>query len=160
MVKSVGLLLLFFCCAIGGTRVALYEKRKIDCGEGLIQLIQTLKRRAEFFRAPPESVFADFENSALSEVGFLSSLRRNGLEEAIMQHKDAFCFTDFSFTALLVFTVGLGKAPLAEHIASCDYILGLLQEESEGAKEEFPKKQKLYVTLGIALGLLGVILFL
>ncbi len=156
--KGAGLLLLFFCFAFGGARAAAAEKRKLDSGEGMILLIRSLKQRAAYYHDPPGAILQSFEHPVLARISFLDIMKREGLEEAIMRCNKAFCFSQYTVTALTVFAAGLGKAPLEEHLASCDYVLSLLEEECGRAREAYPKKQKLYLTLGVTLGLFAVIL--
>ncbi len=158
MLKFTGLLLIFCCFAMGGNALALAERERIARGDGLILLIRSIRQGAAYFRQPLGEIYADFSCPALEKNGFLALLREKGMAEAFFSCKADFGYDDFTQNRLSEFVSTLGRLPLEEQLIACDQILLLLEEKAAEGKAGYPKKNKLYRTLGMALGIGAVIL--
>ena len=160
MLKFAALLLIFFCFALGGNAMANAERERIARGDGMILLIRSIRQGAAYFRQPLGEIFDSFSYPALEKSGFLKTLCERGLAEAFSAFQNEFGYDSFTEHRLSDFAAALGKLPLEEQLLSCDRILALLEEKAAEAKAAFPKKNKLYRTLGMTLGVGVVILLL
>lgn len=160
MIKFLGLLLIFFCFAMGGYTIAKREKERIHRAEGMLVLIRSIRQGAAFLRMPLGEIYRSFSCDALKKGEFLSTLCQKGLKEAYLSHKDEFGYDGFTEGRFLTFAESVGKLPLEEQLHACDMVSELLEEKLREAKASFPTKKKLYVTLGMTLGIGAVILLL
>lgn len=160
MLKYAGLLLIFSFFALGGNAFAQREREKIQCEEGFLLLIRTIRQGVAYFRLPIGEIFRTFSCPALEKEGFLKALNEKGLKNAFLFYADRFSYDDFTASQILNFSERLGKLPPEEQLAFCDRLIEVLERAVNVTKEGFPKKNKLYRTLGVSLGIGFVILLL
>lgn len=160
MLKYAAMLIIFFAFAYGGFYFASAEGRKISLCDAVVSLVRYIRQRAEYYRQPPSEIYSSFSNPAAEKSGFADHLKKSGLKSAIICYKDTLGFDEFAYSAMIGFASDIGKLPLEEQLASCDYVISLLEAYISGMKAEFPKKQKLYRSLGICIGISIVIILL
>lgn len=160
MLKYAGLLLIFVCFTLGGNALVIWEKDKIACQDGMILLIRSIRQGAAYFREPLGKIYPAFSCRVLEKNRFKDVLCEKGLKDAFSACRDCFGYDDFTADQVLSFAERLGRLPLEEQLASCDRLLEVLEAYSGEMKKSFPKKNKLYKTLGMTLGIGVVILLL
>lgn len=160
MLKHAAMLIIFSVFSYGGFYFASVETKKISLCDAVISLIRYIRQRAEYYRQPPDGIYSSFSNPVFEKSGFGECLRKHGLESALMQYKEALGYDEFTFSALVTFAADIGKLPLEEQLCSCDYVISILEENSSKLKSEYPKKQKLYRSLGICIGVSIIIILL
>lgn len=160
MIRFVAYLCIITASYVVSSAICKKLEREIYLQIAMIELITTIKRSVLLYNASPHLIASSFEHALFSEIGFTALVKEKGFSDAIQIYARDFGYSQYSERALHNFLSDLGNLSLTEQIAFCEEMLASLQKELDGKRDEYPKKKKLYLTLGICAGLCVVIILI
>lgn len=129
-----------------------YEKNhKCDISkiENLIELINYIKSKIEYYSLPIEEILKNYDNKS------------PWIEMLINRETiDAKNFNENTKNDILNFFFSIGKGYKKEQLSLCEYTIRNLNKELERMKTEFIKKTKIYRSLSLFFGVGLVILII
>lgn len=158
--KYAGMIMIFVCCTLLGNGLAVSEKRRIQRGEALRDLINFIYREIECFRTPLDDIYLNFSNEILEKNGFIRDMRKDSFKYALENMKDPLSYNEQTRIALINFADGLGKSEYQDQISRCKYILSLVDDDLKKSREAYPKNRKMYTSLGLLSGIMIIILMI
>ena len=93
-------------------------RRRVLEAEGLLLLLRHIRKEIGCFASPLPEIYADFENEALTSIGFLTRLQNEGLRSALAL--EALSLEDAERQALMRFADALGGSYRADQLLLCD----------------------------------------
>lgn len=157
--KALGLIIIFLCPITIGAYSSHKTKTALIQLRGMIDFMNYIKSRIEYFNTPINDIYTAYENneSSLSELVFNISV--SGWTQALESTQKIYLPNDI-IEKLDQFGSYLGKSNKNEQLAHCDYYISLLENEYQKLKEEAPQKTKISLALGLSCGLMLVILLI
>ena len=155
-----GLFFIFVASLIWSKQKIEQELQRIYLQEGMLSLIDLIKRSVLCYRLPLKEIYRSFHHDTMCDEGFLRSLTNGSLLHAYMDHRESFGYDSFSDRMIIAFSEKLGRLPISEQVITCEELQRVLQQCLNEKKERYPKQKKIYMTLGITVGMLTVILLI
>ena len=156
------------CGALALLAVTLYlcieassmEMRRVRQSEGFLMLIRHIKAQISCFCAPLGDIYRDFENDTLYSIGFMTSLRENGMRAALEECREKIYLDEQEIDMLCAFGDELGKSYREQQIEYCDYYISALEQSYQKSREQQPARSRLYRSLVLTGGLMVIIVFI
>jgi len=133
---------------------------ELNYQEGMITLVQTLKRGILCYRTPIFDILQNFPENVFEKTEIIQDMRKMGITYGYEKHCDYFGYDTYTNRRIIDFFQRLGSLTVTEQVLVCEEILEILTGVFEKKRKEYPGQRKLYVTLGITIGLGIVILFI
>lgn len=157
--KLLGAFLLFICSCSTGIYFALRNKKQLSDLKETINFLQYIKTRIVYFNSPLNNIYSGFTTDSHSFSAFLSELQNREMY-SVLTEGAPLTMSKNTLDALKEMSKELGKTFKDKQEAMLDNCIALLEKEYREKKNDFPQTYKLYVSLGIYVGILLVILFL
>ena len=154
--KIIGYALIMIAFASVGLFKNSEINHKILYSYAYFDFICLVREKIALWRLPLTKIYENLNNEELDNLGFLKTLRTQGLEKAFksIEHKLIIDGSHLDFCKML------GTMPLTETVKLCDEEIKKLEFEIREKKAALEKKSKLYPALGILAGVATVILIL
>ena len=152
--KELVLILIFAAFSISGLYAANKEKKRLDLLSEVVRLIGYMGSEIDLYRRELTDIYISFESPLLDRSGFSQALGQYGFERAAKtlsldaESKRLLC--DLGST--------LGMLPVNEQNAKIKSCLRGLESILDTSRQEYPKKRKLYISFGLMLGAIIVII--
>ena len=143
--KLLGIVLFSLASVLFSAHVLRGEKRKCEELEGLYLLLLHMKHTISGEGLPLSEVYATFENKALEDTPFLSTLRKKGLASALTECPPY--LSEGSLRSLTLYAEGLGKRFLEEEREALSRECELLFRELDTCRRSLPTRLKTRRTL-------------
>lgn len=157
--KLIGALLLFICSCSTGGFLALKTKRRLSDLKETINFLKHIKTRIVYFNSPLNNIYSEFTTDSPNFSIFLEELEKREMYD-VLKHGTSLNLSKNSLEILAEMSKELGKTFKDKQTAMLDNCIILLEKEYDEKKNTSPQTYKLYVSLGIYVGILLVILFL
>ncbi len=158
--RVVGTLLASFSTALLGMLLALHREKTLKYIDALIYLVEHIKYSSKFFKSELSQIYREFENPFLEKIGFLDCLRKEGLLFALEKYSSIYKLRFSEQNCLLNLAASLGKAALQNELEQCDTVCESLMKYRQERAEKCPEEKKLFVSMGIIIGLLIAVVLL
>lgn len=133
---------------------------ELNYQEGMLTLIQTIKRGILCYRTPIYEILQSFPDNIFENTEIVQLMRSRGIKDGYCENCDYFGYDVYTDRRLSDFFNRLGSLTVSEQILMCEEILEILTSVFEKKRAEYPAQRKLYITLGVTIGLGIVIMFL
>ena len=154
--KLFGYFLIFLSCVYIGFSITKHYRYKIACSQAYLNLLTSILEKIEVLHLPLSKIYESCNDTQLEKVGFLKTLKEDGLKKAYDEYEYKLLF-DKSHSD---FCEKLGTMPHVDTVKTCNLELIRLQKMFETQKEQYEKKIKLFPALSILAGLAIIILML
>ncbi len=158
MIRIVGILLIAGGMVGTGILYAVALRGELRRLEGFLRLMRRIRSRIACFREPLPTVYADFEDEALSACGFLTVLRRKDFTTALNQTKETLGLRASVFSLLFEFGSQLGKSHAEDQLRLCDHYIGQMEETITALRDKNHESIRLSRALSLALAAMVIIL--
>lgn len=155
--KTIGIVLIFICSSYFGYALSSVQKKRYSAGVVFLDLVKSVRNSIEFFGAPLCDIYKNADCNGISKefdrelkaVGMASACRKFGkcIPSCVSMHPTPGEFAD---------KLG-GSFPEGE-LRLCDSFIKVYSEFLDKERLECEKKQRLYVSMGILIGVMAVIL--
>ena len=160
ILKTAGAVLLFAVTLYISLQYTVMERRRLLQAEGFLLLLRHIRTQIACFSDPLPEIYASFENRALSDAGFLTAVREEGMAAALSTCRDRLYLTEEETRSLSVFAEELGKSYRSEQISLCDSYIAEWERGYDDGKKEMPRRARLGRSLLLTGGLMAVIVLL
>ena len=134
------------------------EEKRLHILMGLAAFCRYVGEEIKAYRTPLFKIFSDFENDALSEAGFISLLRNEGITAAVSSLEG---ITDREVQReLLHFAGELGGGDTESQQTLCTLTLERLERALEEFRLSYTERKRMYKLLPLLLGASVIILLL
>lgn len=131
----------------------------LNCQEGMLTLIRAIKRGV-LYHMPIHEIILQLPDGIFENSDILHDMKEHGIADTYSLHRSRFGYDFYTDRKLTEFLEQLGTFLVSEQILVCEEILAILTDLFEKRKKEYPCERKLYITLGVTIGLGIVVLFL
>ena len=146
--KEAFLIIIFGAFSLSGICGAKREKRRIDLLAELEKLLIFMESEITLYRRELFDIYCSFESPLLDRSGFSQRLGENGFEKAV----EHLSLDTESRRALCELGATLGMLPAEEQKKAIERCLKTIENILADAREEYPKKRKLYISFGVMMG--------
>lgn len=157
--RFIGLLLIVIVSVLWGKEKGDYYKNLSMYREGFLALITESRRQILCYRLTMDEIALRFDHEFLKNSGFISDMRRLGIEKAYILHQKDFEFDPHLHHKLLDYFRSFGTHSVTDQLMICEGLIQDLQEQADKSRKDYPQKQKLYFTLGATVGI-GIMILL
>ena len=157
--KLLGVFLLFLCSSSIGVYLAFKSRKKVSDLKELINFLKHVRTRIVYFNAPLNTIYSGYTADSQGFREFLKSLKTAEMYD-ILNDSPPLSLSKNSMDALKEMSKELGKTFKDKQTAMLDNCINLLEKEYTETNAKAPQTYKLYISLGIYIGILLVILFL
>ncbi len=159
MLRFIGLLLIGVACCLAGKVRADRVYQELEHQACLLHLFREIKRSALCYRKPIEEVVRQFRALSKSRFEFLEDATVTSLATSYERHRRCFGYDAFTDQRISGYLSSFGGFSLSEALLECDRLIESLGEIWEDRKATLANQQRLYLTLGITVGLGLIIVF-
>lgn len=158
----IGAVLLVAAAYACGTVIASEEGEKLKTLDGLIDLLQYLRRRMAAEGTPLYLLFGGYKNEYLEKEGVLPKIRSYGRRapEVWGEALEPLPLEETAWNELLHFGSSLGRLELESQLKTMDSCLSVLIKERERLKTAIPMKQKSIKAVAFLSGALTAIILI
>lgn len=158
----IGAVILVISSYFMGIKISRREGEALIALNSLIELLEFTQRRIALSLKPLYAIFSDYNNSYLTETGFLDLLRnqKNDPSSAWSAACALLPISEDSLIELQYLGGELGALPLEEQEKRLNACLSALKTERDTLRGSLPQKQKSIRTVSLLLGALGAIILL
>lgn len=168
MVKTVGSLAIFFSFALCGAFIGDKKKRAVRECEAFLDLFIYTKGQISCFLAPTKLIWHNAKNKYLESIGFMAELLTaeddevycDAFSKAFERYKSGFSMSGEAMELIRSFGEKIGKSGEDEQVTNIEYYIAELRRITEKERDMSKRDAKLYMTLGISLGLIVFILLI
>ncbi len=157
MLRFISFLLLIAAGYLWGYEKSEEERRGIVRLEGLLSLLEEIRRSAFLYRLSLPAIYAAFLQTKGGAEAFV---REENGQYRVTVFEDDSLLEPFLRRDLHLFFDKIGTLSSEEGLLLCEEMIARIKEALLKKREGYPQKKKLYLTLGIALGLFLVILLI
>ena len=134
-------------------------KRHLIILEELLRFIERVRVEICCYLKPITDIADDFSSEILSEIGFLSDIRKYGAHKAYINLRPRLMLSEKENKVLDSFFSRIGTAYAEDEIKLIDITVSQMTDFVRSEREKLPKQKKLYLTLSCAASL-GVVILL
>ena len=158
MLKLTGVLIIIACSVYYGRILERGADKKLRLTEALLSLVGYIEASIKTSRLPLGEIFASFKSETLSELGFLDSLCKTGIEESLEILEGS--ISEQAMSAMSYLGKHLGGIDAEGQLRICAYTEDMLKKDVEILKTELVEKKRLYRLLPLLAGMSVIILIM
>ncbi len=160
MLRTLGIGLILLLTFYLSHSMSVMERQRVRQTEGFLLILRHIRTHISCFRTPLPEIYADFDNPALREAGFLDALADGGFCHALDNCRERLYLDEEEWKVLYNFGGGVGNSYLGEQSSLCDYTLAEMEKAMARRREEAPKRTRVSRTVIICGGFMLVFLLL
>lgn len=145
--KILGALLLLISSLCFGNSMIKGEAEKINESLAIAELIKYVRDNIEHFVKPLPDIFLSYKNELLEKNGFLTFVRKNGIQKSAEKIDDFFHCDRDVISIFRKFCSDIGGGYRDEEIRLCSFSLSQLERKIEKIKNDHLSKVKMYRTI-------------
>jgi len=155
--RTLGIVIIFLSCSCFGYALSAAQKRRLCAGKAFLSLVKNIRNSINYFGTPLGQIYQKNDCSAIGR-DFERELKSAGISSAYTKYGADLPKSPSTEPVLRDFTDKLGKNSPEEELKLCDAFIEQYGSFLEKEGEECEKKQKLYLSMGILVGVMAVIL--